>query len=196
MAALPQSKSNSQMTAEDYFSFEQKTGLKHEYYNGQAVMMTGASQRHNLITMYTTGALLAVLEGTDCTPYGADMRVEARRNLQYFYPDLSVVCGEAQLAVGIFDTLVNPVIIIEILSPSTEAFDRGDKFRAYRQIESLQNYVLIAQDKPQVECYRRNDDNTWTLTDATGLGASVTLPALACELALADIYRKVSFEAD
>ena len=123
------------------------------------------------------------------------MRLKVAATGLYAYPDLQIVCGETDLTDhDHLDTLLNPLVIIEVLSPSTERYDRGEKFRHYRQIPSLQAYVLVSQDAPLIECYQRNPDDTWTFTDAAGLDASIAIPPVDCTLPLADVYQKIDFD--
>lgn len=188
--ALPQN--TSRMTEEEYLAFERGNELKHEYLHGEIFAMTGASENHNLICSYTTSALILALRGKPCRAYQSDMRVKAGR--LYTYPDILVVCGQSQKADDKLDTLLNPVVVIEVLSPSTESYDRGKKFQHYREIESLREYVLISQDGPRVEHYLRQENDAWLYTDASGLDAHLTLESVGCTLALADVYQQVTFE--
>jgi Uma2 family endonuclease len=121
------------------------------------------------------------------------MRVKVQASRLYTYPDISVACGEPQFADDEFDTLLNPTVIIEVLSPTTESYDRGKKFQHYRRLPSLQEYVLISQESPHIERFLRQPNEEWVLTDADGLEASVELSSIDCVLALADVYRKVNF---
>ena len=183
------------MSEAEYLAFERASETKHEYINGRVYAMGGASEKHNLICTNTIGSFYSQLRGTPCRVYMSDMRVQVNKTGLYTYPDISVVCGESQLADDVFDTLLNPVVVIEVLSPSTEAYDRGQKFQHYRQLNSLQEYVLIAQDQPRIERFLRQPDGQWILGDAPGLEASLELPSIGCTLPLADVYEKVSFEA-
>jgi Uma2 family endonuclease len=180
------------MTEEEYLAFERASDIKHEYLNGEIFAMSGASENHNLICLYTGAALASALRGKPCRAYPSDMRVKAGR--LYTYPDLLIVCGQSQLADDKIDTLLNPVVIIEVLSPSTEIYDRGKKFQHYREIESLREYILVSQDNPHVEHFRRQEDNAWLYTDTSGLEAHITLESVGCTLALADMYEQVTFE--
>ncbi len=192
MSALPKQA----MTEAEYLEFERASKTKHEFLNGQICAMSGASRAHNRIYMSTTLNLGAQLRGGPCEMFPSDMRLKIGLIGLYTYPDISVVCGEAQFTESGFDSLLNPILIIEILSPSTEAYDRGEKFHHYQQLDSLREYVLIAQDHPRIERYLRQDDGTWILTNATGLGASLQLASVDATLALADVYEKMSFESE
>lgn len=143
-------------TAEEYLAFERKSQEKHELADGQVYLMTGASRRHNVIVLNLVAALKPHLRDRSCEGYANDMRVRVLRD--FFYSDVSVVCGEPQFADDEFDTLLNPALIIEVLSPSTEQCDRGRKFEKYRALDSLREYVLIAQDRPHIERYTRQAD--------------------------------------
>jgi len=151
MVALPQ---KMRMSESEYLEFERKNETKHEFMDGEVFAMTGASRAHNLISIQTAALLINQLRGKNCEVYAADMRVKISSK-KYLYPDVSVVCGEVQLSDDKFDNLLNPTVIIEVLSDTTEAYDRGTKFQNYRKLESLQEYVLIAQDKPYIERYMR-----------------------------------------
>jgi Uma2 family endonuclease len=184
------------MSEAEYLAMERASEIKHEYLDGYAYAMAGASDAHNIICAYTLISLGSQLRGGPCTIRPSDMRVKIAATGLYTYPDISVVCGESQFVAGEFDTLLNPVLIVEVLSPSTEMFDRGKKFHHYRQLESLREYILIAQDSPHIERFLRQDDNTWLFTDVTGMDASLELPSIGCTLALAEVYEKVAFGTD
>ncbi|MEL6272156.1 MAG: Uma2 family endonuclease, partial [Chloroflexota bacterium] len=131
-----------------------------------------------------------------CRGYTTDMRVRVTPQM-YTYPDIIVVCGDPQFADDQFDTLLNPTLIIEILSPSTERYDRGRKFAYYRALPTLQEYVLIAQDEPRIQRYlRRTDDEQWLFTEAAGLGATLAPTSIDCTLTLADVYDRIDFDTD
>jgi Uma2 family endonuclease len=183
------------MTPEEYLDFERASQTKHEYFAGEIFAMAGASENHNLIVMSAGANLYAQLRKRPCKAYASDMRVKTRSTVLYTYPDISVVCGEPQFEDAEVDTLLNPTVIIEVLSPSTESYDRGKKFQHYRTLESLQEYLLIAQDEPHIEHYVRQPDHQWLLSEAQGMEASLELPFIECTLALADVYEKVTFES-
>lgn len=182
------------VTPEEYLAFERASEIKHEYLGGEVYAMTGASRNHNKIVANTLASLHGQLRKSPCEIYPSDMRVKTRSPVLYTYPDITIVCDEPQFEDTILDTLLNPTVIIEVLSPSTEAYDRGNKFRHYRTIPSLQEYVLIAQDSRRIERYLRQPNNEWLLSEAAGPDATLTLPSIQCELALADVYEKVTFE--
>ncbi|MBC6937727.1 MAG: Uma2 family endonuclease [Chloroflexi bacterium] len=195
MAALPDDViTRKQMTVEEYLAFERASETKHEYIDGEIVAMTGAKENHNLVAGSTYATLYAQLRQRPCKVYPSDMRVKTGDG-QYTYPDIIAVCGEAAFEDDERDTLLNPTVIIEVLSPSTEKYDRGKKFQHYRTMESLQEYLLIAQDSVHIEHYVRQGEQ-WVLTDFASLDAIVMLPSVDCTLALSDVYEKVSFEPE
>ncbi|MBZ0286639.1 MAG: Uma2 family endonuclease [Anaerolineae bacterium] len=188
--------SNPHWTADEYLAFERESQEKHEFVDGEIYLMTGASENRNLVVSNTLTSLNVQLRGRPCKVYPSDMLVEISATGDHHYPDVSVVCGEAMINRDKLDTLLNPTLIIEVLSPSTEQYDRGKKFQNYRSLESLREYVLIAQDAPRMEQFVRQEDGRWLLSDAVGLEAQVTLPSIGCTLALADVYDKVTFEGE
>ncbi len=188
MSALPEH----YLSLEQYFTLEETSGVKHEYFRGAIFAMTGASENHNLITMAIGSNLDGQLAATPCRPYPSDFRLKIETVPLYTYPDLSVICGETHLADGRQDTFVNPTVLIEVLSESTEAYDRGRKAEYYRTIPSLQEFLLIAQDRPHVECFRRHD-HIWQFTEFSTLSDEVALDSIGCTLSLAAIYKRVHF---
>ncbi len=178
------------LTPEEYLAFERKATTKHEYLNGQIVAMSGASFAHNFLTMNTANQLYNQLIGGECQVATSDMRVKVTQIDSYFYPDVVVVCGEPRAEDDTFDTLLNPTVVVEVLSPSTETYDRGEKFEHYQQIASLKEYVLISQDKIRVEHYHRQETG-WMQTEFRGLEDVLSLLSIGCELRLQDVYRRV-----
>ena len=179
------------ITPEQYLELERQAESKSEYFAGEIFAMAGASPEHSVITVNVTVTLGTQLRDSPCTAYSSDMKVRSSQE-HYAYPDVTVVCREAQFAGEEREVLLNPTLIVEVLSPSTEAWDRGGKFEQYRQRESLQEYVLVAQDRPHVERFARQARGEWLLTEVNGLEASLALPSIGCELALAEVYRKVT----
>lgn len=188
--ALPQT----QLTPEEYITFERKAPFKNEFINGRIVAMSGASRAHNRITGDVFNTISNQLMGRDCETFIGDMRVKAGETASYFYPDVVVVCNEPRFEDNVFDTLLNPIIIVEVLSPSTEADDRGEKFDHYQQLVSLQEYILISQDKVRVEHYLRRETQ-WIPTEFRTLTDVLPLISIDCALPLQDIYRRVTFVA-
>lgn len=182
-------------TPEQYLALERKAEYKSEYINGEIYAMSGASREHNLIGGNIFAALHSQLRGEPCEVYSSDMRVKVHHTGMYTYPDVAVVCGEPRFEDKVLDTLVNPTVIIEVLSPSTEAYDRGDKFAHYRRLESLTDYVLVAQDKVRVEHFARSNDRSgeWIFTEVSDLDGTLRLASIGCEMALRDIYDKIKF---
>ena len=155
--------------------------------------MTGASFNHGRIVINVATELLLQLRERDCDVLATDMKVRLQESRKFFYPDVIVICGDPQFHDERTDIILNPDLVVEVLSPSTEAFDRGAKFEAYRTVESLKEYVLVSQDKPLVEQYVRNGDGSWKFTEAVGLESSLTLPSVGCTLNLAAVYKRVEF---
>ena len=185
------------LTPEEYITLERKAipdaeTVRSEYINGEVINMSGASLAHNLITGNIFGQLYTRLRGGRCIVFANEMRVSIPTAKSYFYPDVGVICEEPRFEDDVFDTLLNPIVVIEVLSPSTEAYDRGEKFAHYRQLPSLQEYVLVAQDQIFVEHYRRQEKQ-WIFTDFEKHDEILPLPSIECELPLQDIYERVTF---
>ena len=185
------------LTPEEYIAFERKflpdsEIVRHEYINGEIISMSGASFARNLIKGNIFVKLHTRLEGSGCVVFANEMRVSIPTAKSYFYPDVGVVCEEPRFEDDVFDMLLNPIIVVEVLSPSTEAYDRGEKFAHYRQLTSLQEYILVAQDRVLVEHYRRQEKQ-WILTDFQELAERLLLPSIQCELPLQEIYERVTF---
>ncbi len=181
------------ITPEEYLRMERASEEKHEYFRGEIFAMTGASENHNIVVGSTYAALYVQLRKRPCQIYPSDMRVRIPSTGLYTYPDISVICGTPEFEDDVLDTLLNPTVIIEVLSSSTEQYDRGKKFQHYRTIASLQEYILIAQDSFRIEQFSRKDSQ-WILTDAKTLDTSIQLTSIDCTLALSDVYEKVSFD--
>lgn len=176
----------------EYLMLERASNAKHEYYDGEIFAMVGASEAHNLIVTSTVFSLYGQLRARPCRIYSSDMRVRVSATGLYTYPDLIVVCGESQFTDDTFETLANPTVIAEVLSDSTERYDRGKKFQHYRALASLCEYLLIAQDAAHIEHFVRQDDGSWRLTEADGTAATLALPMIDCALPLAEVYEKVT----
>lgn len=177
-------------TPEEYLVSERKATLKSEYLNGEILAMSGASNAHNLITLDIGTELNIQLRERECLVYTNDMRVRTSPMGSYFYPDVVVVCGEPQFEDNVFDTLLNPILVIEVLSPSTEVYDKGEKFRHYQELTSLREYVLVSQDRVSVEQYRLLKTQ-WVQTEFRAPEDVLPLVSIGCELSLRDIYRRV-----
>ena len=182
-------------TPEEYLAKERKALTKSEYRDGQIHTMPGASRKHNLIAVHITGELYIQLRTRSCEVYTNDMRVKVSSAGLYTYPDVVVVCEEPRFEDTHFDTLLNPTVLIEVLSPSTAAYDRGDKFASYQKLDSLCEYVLISQDSVCVEHYLRQGQ-AWDLTEFRSLDDVFHLVSIGCELSLRAIYAKVQFSQE
>ncbi|MDQ2805529.1 MAG: Uma2 family endonuclease [Chloroflexota bacterium] len=179
-------------TPEEYLALERAAEYKSEYLDGAIFAMSGASERHNVIAFNIARQLGNELEERPCRVYINDMRVRVAATGLYTYPDVSVVCGPREFADDQQDTLLNPTVIVEVLSPSTEKYDRGLKFAHYWRLPSLTDYVLVAQDQLRVEHFQRQG-NGWFVTAFTSLDETLRLAALDTDLPLAAIYRNVEF---
>jgi Uma2 family endonuclease len=185
-------------TVEEYFQIDAGSEVRHEYVDGQVINMAGGTDRHSHITHNVNGSLWTRLRGKPCQGRDSNLRVRYGRRVQYGYPDALIVCGPPQ-----FDpagpretTLLNPRVLIEVLSESTEAYDRGLKFERYRQIESFVEYVLIAADRPSVDVYRRQASGVWALHPYSDLESSASIESAGIELPLAEVYAGVTFPLD
>ena len=189
MSALQQSF----YTPDQYLEIERRADFKSEYHAGQMFAMAGASREHNLITSNVVGELRSLLRGKPCETYPSDMKVLVSATVLYTYPDVSVACGEPQFLDWQGDVLLNPLVIVEVLSDSTEACDRGAKFALYQRLDSLQEYLLVSQDKARVEKYLRQPGGQWLYSRTDGLEGGVSLGALGCRLPLSEVYARVQF---
>ena len=184
------------LTAEQYLEIERKADYKSEFFNGGMFAMAGAREAHNLLVANLLAALHRQVRSGPCRVYPSDMRVHVKSTGLYTYPDVSALCGERNFLDGRTDTLLNPALIVEVLSPSTEAYDRGRKFEQYQSIESLREYLLVASDRMHVDLYSRQPDCRWLLTSASLPEDSLILESVGAELLLADLYEKVELSPD
>ena len=184
------------MNEEEYLIYERDSITRHEYYNGRMYAMTGGTESHNLIAANTLATLHSQLRQRPCRVYQSDMRVRIDETGLNTYPDVLVICGQPQFTDTTRDTVTNPIVIIEVLSPSTERYDRGMKFQHYRTIETLQDYLLLAQDKQYIEHYSRREDGEWVLREAIGSDSNILIASIECTLLLKDVYDKVDFASD
>ncbi|PYS93824.1 MAG: hypothetical protein DMF64_03405 [Acidobacteria bacterium] len=178
-------------TPEEYLALERQAESKSEYYDGEIFAMTGASEEHNLITVNVASEFRTQLKKRNCQTYANDMRVKVPATGLYTYPDVIVVCGAAQFEDEHLDTLLNPILLVEVLSKSTARYDRSGKFSDYRPISSFAEYLLVAQDEHRVEHYARQPDARWLLTEYRSLEDVVQLVSIECSLSLKEIYDKV-----
>jgi Uma2 family endonuclease len=179
-------------TPEDFLTAERSSPHKHEYVGGRIYAMAGANDRHNAIVSSSNIALGGQLRKRPCVTYTQDMKVQTPSGM-FAYPDLVVVCGDPQFRDAKRDVLLNPMVIIEVLSPSTEKRDRGEKFHHYRSIPSFQEYVLIKRNRIQIEHFTRQPDNSWRLVIYTAADSVITLHSIDCTLVVGEVYEKVGF---
>jgi len=181
------------ITPEEYLALERQAETKSEYFAGEIFALAGASPRHNLIAGNVLAAIHSQLRKGDCRVYPGDLRVKVPSIPYYTYPDVTVVCGQLKLEDEYQDNVLNPIAIFEVLSASTERRDRGSKFESYRRIESLREYVLVAQDTHRVEQYSKQLDKTWVFSEITDANGTLKLASFGCVLDLGDIYARVDF---
>lgn len=192
MAAHPKRK----YTLEEYFDLERSTNERFEYWNGDIYSMSGVSDEHDQIESNTHLALRLALREPECRVFTANMRIKVPSLPPYRYGDASALCGQPVFEkIGGVDTLTNPTLIIEVLSDSTEAYDRGDKFTHYKSISSLREYLLIAQHRPHITQYVRQEDGSWSYREVNDLSASLRLPSVDCVIELNEVYQGVTFPA-
>ncbi len=184
------------ITPERYLEQERKAQCKSEYYQGEIFAMAGTTRKHSVVNARVIMILGNALRGKPCTVNTNDLRIHIPENSLFTYPDVSVVCGKPEMLDNEFDTLLNPLLIVEVLSDSTENYDRNGKFRLYRSIASLREYVLVSQDEPRIETFFKNEQSQWLYTEAVGLDASITLHSLNAEISLAEVYATIEFDAD
>ncbi|MBV9764543.1 MAG: Uma2 family endonuclease [Acidobacteriaceae bacterium] len=181
------------ITPEEYLEQERKAETRSEYFQGKVFAMAGASRRHARIVSNLVRELSGKLIDRDCNVYSNDLRLAVSQAGLYAYPDVMVVCGEEQVADRHDDMLLNPTLLIEVLSKSTKNYDRGQKFESYRKLTSLREYLTVAQDKVHAEQWVRQPDDRWMLKEYFESDAKIALLSIGVELQLSDIYRKVDF---
>ena len=181
------------LTPEEYLEIERRSERKSEYFEGRMYAMSGASYAHVLIVGNLGREVGNQLKGGPCRDYSSELRLRVAPNGLYTYPDLMVICGDPQFVDSRTDTVVNPVLIIEVLSDSTETYDRGRKFEQYRKLASLREYVMVAQDAPHIEQYVCQADSRWLLAEIGGMDASLQFASIKCVLPLAEIYYGVKW---
>ena len=189
MSTLP----TSHLTPEEYLAIERQAERKSEYWNGEMFLMAGASEAHGLIAGNAATDLHRQFRSRPCTVFISDMRVCVDRMKMYAYPDVVAICGEREYLGGRPDTLLNPTLIVEVLSPSTEGYDRGLKFQYYRAIESLQEYLLISSDRIHADLFIRQPGGQWAVTEASSLEETIELRSVGATLKMVDLYDKVEF---
>jgi Uma2 family endonuclease len=187
MASLPQQF----VSPDEYLASERRAAVKSEYIDGVVYAMAGASERHNVIVANLIISIGVRLRGRPCRVYPSDLKVGIPNRTRFFYPDVSVVCGEPVFADEHKDVVQDPMVIIEVLSEKTSGFDRGRKFLSYLQMDSLREYFLVEQDEVQVEKYERRDDGKWLYMKVSGIDSSVVLDSIDCKIPLTEIYERV-----
>lgn len=192
MSAIPQDR----FTFEEYLSREKVADYKSEFYQGEIFAMTGGSPTHNDIGVNLVSTLKNRLRGSGCRPSGSDQRIRIPANGLCTYPDASVVCGDREFDDKDTDAITNPVVIFEVLSKSTERYDRGRKFDLYRELDSLKEYVLVSQSEAQVERFARQQDGNWLLTVLKGPAAVLEFASLDVSMALSEIYEDVELQPE
>lgn len=183
------------VTPEEYLELERAAEFRHEYRDGEIVAMSGASRWHVRIVSNLVAELGTQFRETACNVYPIDLRVSADASRLFTYPDVIITCGEEKFLDKHFETLLNPVVLIEVLSPSTKSYDRGEKFRRYRTLESLREYLLVAQDEMHIEHWTRQSDGNWTKTEFRNPDEIIKLVSVGAELRVTEVYRKVELKA-
>jgi Uma2 family endonuclease len=182
------------ITPQEYLEGERQSEIKHEYHDGKIVAMAGASPEHNAIVYDLTLELGPQLRHRYCQGFSSDLRVWVPACNKYYYPDGVVVCGEPLYQdVAGMRSLLNPTLLIEVLSESTAHTDHSEKFDCYSTLDTLQTYVLVAQDSPRIENYTRQEDGTWRYTVARGMDCVLTLDSIGCALRLSEVYARIAF---
>jgi Uma2 family endonuclease len=179
-------------TVDEYFALEDASAVRHEFYRGEIFAMSGGSVDHNRITRNLLTSLDTALRQTPCEAFSSDMRLLIEAHTLYTYPDVMVICGDILTAATRNDTVTNPRLIVDVLSPSTQDYDRGEKFRFYRALPSLQEYVLIHQERPYVEQHSK-EAGGWLLTDLAGIEAALSLDSVGVTIPLRRIYDRVTW---
>ena len=186
--------SKQKISIQDYLEMENAATEKHEYYRGEIFVMSGTKVPHNLISSKFFYALGKRLEGKPCQPFGSDMRIHIEANTLFTYPDISVVCGDIQTLNNDNWNVLNPTVIIEILSPSTKNYDRGEKFKLYRDIPTLKGYILVDSESIHVEVFHINENNHWELKEYKSIEDTFEIEAINVNITVAEIYQAVAFE--
>lgn len=183
---------------DEYFQIDRDSSVKHEFRAGEIIDMSGGSLEHSLIIANTIRAIGNRIEGSGCRVYDSNLRVRIAPKLRYAYPDATVICKDPQIDPDdpSHTTVINPRLVVEVLSPSTELFDRGEKFRRYLELESLQEYVMVSQAAPRVESLFRQPDGTWLLSFARKLDSTARLRSLNIELPLSEVYGGLTFSQE
>jgi Uma2 family endonuclease len=178
---------------QDYLAMERRSETRHEYYDGEIFALAGATEQHNIIVSNVLSAIHTQFKNRPCRVYVNEMKVKIEKTGLYTYPDIVAICGNSIFEDERTDILLNPMVIIEVLSDSTEAYDRGKKFEHYRKIPSLQEYILISQHTSHVEHFLRTESNQWILTEKDDIHETLIFPSINVNISLTDVYDKVVF---
>jgi Uma2 family endonuclease len=189
--ALPESAKR--LTEAEYLELERAAEFKSEFFDGEVFAMAGGTPMHSLIATNLAGEFRNRLKGRPCVPFNSDLRLKVEATGLFTYPDLSVVCGPLRFAPSTTDSIVNPTVLAEVLSDSTEAYDRGKKFEHYRRIPTLREYLLVSQREPRIEAFMRGEQGPWELREAAGLSGSLFVPSLEITISLAEVFANVEF---
>ena len=181
------------LTAEEYLEAERKATCKHELMNGKIITMTGASLKHNRIVSNLIGSINPFLKGKSCEVFPSDLRINIPTTNSFTYPDLTIVCGKPELLDDEFDNLLNPVVIIEVLSPSTESYDRGNKFFTYQRIPSLKEYILVDSTACNIQTIVKKDDGLWQFDTISDNTSSIIIQSISQTILVSDVYDGVEF---
>lgn len=182
------------MTIEEYLQFEKTAEVKHEYYRGEVFAMAGAKPRHNVISKNLIRDIATALRGNPCQPYGSDMRINVPVNTLFTYPDISIICGDIVPSEFDEDTATQPLVIIEILSKSIKDYDRIGKFKLYRDIPTLKEYILVDSESVNIEAFRMNSNNHWELEEYKTVADKLAIPSVQVYISIADIYEGTKLE--
>ncbi|MFT3949064.1 MAG: Uma2 family endonuclease [Agriterribacter sp.] len=183
-------------TIEEYLAMEETATEKHEYYRGEIFAMSGPKVTHNIIFRNLFGELAIKLKGKKCQPFGSDQRIHIKTNTLFTYPDISIICGEPETLNNDNWNVVNPAVIIEILSPSTKNYDRGEKFKLYRDIPTLKEYILVDSENIHIEIFRLNASNHWELEEYNAIKETLYIKTINENIEIADIYEGVKPERE
>ncbi len=181
------------ITIDEYLKIERAAKTKSEYFNGEMFAMAGATRNHQVICDNLIFSLKNQFKNKPCIAFGSDLRIKVNKSGLYTYPDISALCGKELFDDANKDTLTNPQLIIEVLSDSTEAYDRGKKFALYRQIEPLKEYVLVSQSNKKIEKFEKNDTGFWTLSETNSDNDILYLSVIGCQLSVEEVYSNVEF---
>ncbi len=190
---MPVAQDITRLSEADYLRLERQAEVRSEYFDGEMFAMAGGTREHSLIAINLAREVSNQLKATNCVAYNTDLKVKVEATGLFTYPDVSVVCGDQRFLDEEEDVLLNPNLVIEVPSDSTEAYDRGKKFEHYRQIPSLREYLLTSQTEPRIELFSRQPNGEWNLKEAAGLDASLELASLKITLRLAEVFAKVKF---